>query len=492
MKTDWLELMLVLTLVIVLFSSVNADPTFSRVYSGFDPYGIHVAIAANGGFFISCIVCPDRFQGVMWLLKTDDDGNILWSRPFFESNTKYRDFESGAYILSTPDGGCLITGQGEPRATGKDTEVCLVKVDSNGVIMWEQIIGDDDEHVYTVSGIAGSDNGCLLAISQKYQNSFFVMYDQEGNEIWRTEYIGEEYYIEAVTATNDGRFLAIVENIYGSNFWMMKMDGSGHMEFFPDSLNVLINDVTCVRQTDDGGYVICGKTDSYDAFLMRTDEQGSELWRYTSGIDGIDRATWVEPTKKGMFALTGLEKVGDVYDGWLALIDDAGEMQWKRYYSFPGYDQISCVCPTDDGGFILCGKTGDSYENRGVWLLKTDSEGLVNGSEDGYISITECIEVFTQPLGWVVSCEVTEDSGSAEINAETLDRELGIETGYLWIPEWHSLSGYEGWLVYLGPFWWLNDPELERVSEEILELYPDAYLIFVGSEPERSTLPLLE
>lgn len=216
---------------------------------------------------------------------------------------------------------------------------------------------------------------------------------------------------------------------------------------------------------------------------------GSELWRYTSGVEGIDRATWIEPTGSGMFALTGLEKVGDEYDGWLALLDDTGKMRWKRFYGFPGFDLIECVYPTDDGGFMLCGTTG-SYENGGVWFLRTNGDGFVTGYEDGYPAITECIEVFTEPLGWGISCEATEDAGSAEMHSVTLAQELGIETGYLWIPDWSSLSEYEGWLVYAGPFLWLEDPEFKKIAEEIRVLYPEAYLIYVGSEPERTTMPL--
>lgn len=484
------------TVIILSFpSSASADLTFSRTYSGWDVSGVQ-AVSAQNGYYISCIDRQNSYFGIMWLIRTNAEGNILWSRPFYESNTSSRDFESGGYILPTADGGCLISGYSEPRATGIDTDVCLVKVDSTGAIVWEQIFGENDDNVYSITGLAGSTRGYLLAFSHPYTDAFFVMYDQTGNMLWQSEYLNEEYYIEALTADNDDGFLAMGKDGYGQESWILKIDNTGQLEYIKLPENTQIQYTSCVGTTEDGGYVICGRTEDSDAFLTRMDYRGNPLWNYTSEFQGTDRATCVEITVDGMIALAGLEKSGDgdddenddEYSGWLALLDHSG-LQWKRNYTFEGFSIIESVRQIPGGGFILCGTT--TLQGSGsAWLLRTDEYGLVTGSEEGYPEINENTVVFREPLGWIVSCEVLHDSASAEHRATELQQSTDIETGILWIPDWQSLPGFQGWLVFAGPYYWLEDPDLQRVTEDLLEVYPDAYLIFAGSEFEQNTFPL--
>ena len=90
-------------------------------------------------------------------------------------------------------------------------------------------------------------------------------------------------------------------------------------------------------------------------------------------------------------------------------------------------------------------------------------------------------------LGWVVACEVFDNQFTASALAEELAILTNAETGILWIPDWPTLSGYSGWLAYLGPF-----EESVRASEAACLLiwkYPDVYAINVGSAGGRSTAP---
>lgn len=478
-----------ITVIILSFPCyASADLTFSRTYSGSDASGVQ-AVSGQNGYYISCIDCPNSYFGIMWLIRTDTEGNILWSRPFYESNTGSRDIESGGYILPTADGGCLISGYSEPRASGSDTDVCLVKVDSTGVIVWEQVFGENDDSVYLTTGLAGSTSGCLLAFNHRDIDAFFVMYDQAGNMLWQSEYFNDECYIEALSADNDDGFLAILKDIYGHENWILRIDNTGQLEYIKLPESTQFQYTTCVAATEDSGYVVCGRTEDSDAFLTRMDHRGNLLWGYTSEFEGIDRVTCVEVTADGMIALAGLEKSDDgEYSGWLALLDHTG-VQWKRNYTFAGFSIIESVRQIPGGGFILCGTT-TLEGSRSAWLLQTDESGLVTGSEPGYQEINENTVVFREPLGWIVSCEVLPDSVSAEHRATELQQSTDIETGILWIPDWQSLSGFQGWLVYAGPYSWLADPDLQRAGEDLLELYPDAYLIFAGSEFERNTLPL--
>lgn len=400
MRRVWLRYVpfFISALLSVLSSTSMANDTFSRTFSGYDPRGVQAVSTDDGGFFVSSIVRSDLYFGNIWLIRTDHAGEILWDLPILP-NSGDRDYESGGYILPAPDGSCIITGYSEPRATGENTDIFLVKVTADGEIQWQKIIGEDSDNVYRVEAISGSEAGIVMAVCQPYNSSLFVMYDQSGNELWRTKLLESESYsiFEAVTATRDGGLLAVATDEYRDERWLIHVDAYGEMEWLSVSPNQLIGSVVSVVEAVDGGYAFCGRARDSGTFVIRTDEAGNILWSYAPGISLTAQATCVEATDNGMFALTGREGCDGDIRGWLALLDDTGEIQWKHNYDYAGEDIIESVSQTPDGGFVLCGTTG-VHENGGVWLLRTDNEGQITGSEAGYPAITECTEVFAESI----------------------------------------------------------------------------------------------
>jgi hypothetical protein len=66
----------------------------------------------------------------------------------------------------------------------------------------------------------------------------------------------------------------------------------------------------------------------------------------------------------------------------------------------------------------------------------------------------------------------------------------GFEPDLVWIPEWPSLSGYEGWLACLIPEG-LDEPGWEQKAAAVLEECPDAYLVWLGMDGEGMRRELL-
>ena len=82
--------------------------------------------------------------------------------------------------------------------------------------------------------------------------------------------------------------------------------------------------------------------------------------------------------------------------------------------------------------------------------------------------------------GWVVSCRVVEDENLALREMSLLDS-LGYECGVLWMADWPSLGGYEGWMIYAGPV--ASREEAEQVSFGLLWKFPDAMGVLVHQYP---------
>jgi hypothetical protein len=94
----------------------------------------------DGGFII---VGETDFYGNgfsdIYLVKTDSTGSVMWTRTF--GGPVYLDGEVGYAVRQCIDGGFIITGySGANTATGVD--VCLVRTDSSGNMLWTKSYGE--------------------------------------------------------------------------------------------------------------------------------------------------------------------------------------------------------------------------------------------------------------------------------------------------------------------------------------------------------------
>ena len=138
-----------------------------------------------------------------------------------------------------------------------------------------------------------------------------------------------------------------------------------------------------VVQTMDGGYAICGSTNSFgagnnDVFLVRTDPLGNELWQKTFGSNEDETALTIIETLDNGFLLAGWNgiAVNNSTDILLIRTDSSGNKLWEQHYGGNGRETAYAVTATADGHFILAGDT-TSLGNGGddCYLLKVDDNG---------------------------------------------------------------------------------------------------------------------
>jgi len=135
-----------------------------------------------------------------------------------------------------------------------------------------------------------------------------------------------------------------------------------------------------VKQTNDGGYIFTGDTQSYgeygttDAWLCKTDAYGNVLWNYAFGEPGFENmdVSWdVVLVSDGGYAFSGKTASYNVegdFEIWLVKTDENGIEEWNKTY---GRGSGYSLHQTQDGGYII---GGDRGYGRGS-LLRTDSNG---------------------------------------------------------------------------------------------------------------------
>src|SRR3990172_5799029 len=102
-------------------------------------------------------------DGDVYLIKTDANGDTLWTKTYGGNGT-----DGGTYVEQTTDGGYIIAGVADSCCSGVAGNVILIKTDSNGDTLWTRTyVGINTEQAY--SALQTSDGGYIIT---GWTNSF--------------------------------------------------------------------------------------------------------------------------------------------------------------------------------------------------------------------------------------------------------------------------------------------------------------------------------
>ena len=214
------------------------------------------------------------------LMKMNRDGDTLWTRTYGGAAD-----DGLLSILSLPDGGFLLTGY--TNSLGAGAFDCLViRTDELGDTLWTRTYGGPDDE--TGWSADTTDDSCFViggvlthGIPPSGSAQFFLVKVQgDGDTVWTRTIDG---------ATSDSRF--------------------------------------SVRHTGDGGFAFVGTTPTSgreeDALLVKTDRWGEAQWRRTFGTQSFDKGSSVQQCQDGGFIVAGMVSE-NTYDAYLVKTDEQG------------------------------------------------------------------------------------------------------------------------------------------------------------------------
>lgn len=268
---------------------------------------------------------------------------------------------------------------------------------------------------------------------------------------WQKAFGGTAFeYGMDVQQTNDGGYVMagfatsangdLTVNKGGRDFWVVKTDASRTIQW-QISLGGSNDDAaSMVKQTIDGGFIVCGTTSSADGdvtgyhgggsdyWVVKLSSTGTVLWKKTIGGTGDDIATSLdtEPTQTYLIAGLTSSNDGDVsgnhgnYDVFVVRLDNNGNIIYQQCFGGTGSDADPKIKGTFDGGFMFVASTsssdGDVSINHGAydyWLVRVNNQNYItmNRTYGGLVDDQPYDVIQTMDGGYAIAGSANSNDG---------------------------------------------------------------------------------
>ncbi len=307
----------------------------------------------------------------VWLVKLDSLGNNTGQKCLGGTSV-----EIGYSIDITFDNGYIIAGytysnDGDVSGNNGSGDFWLVKLDSNGTILWQKCLGGSAE-----------------------ERAYYV---QQTNDYG--------IVVTGYTYSNDGD---VIGNHGNMDAWVVKLDSSGTVLWEKCLGGTSEEGANYIKQTNDNGYIVTGWTYSNDGdvsgnngnadfWVVKLDSTGILQWQNCLGGSIQENATSVIQTNDDGYVAIGYgcSNDGDLYGNngtaelWIVKLDSYGNLKWNKRYGGSAQEEPMCIQSTKDYNFIIASSTnsinGDVIGNHGLYiydfwvvkLLSTSLSGLI-------------------------------------------------------------------------------------------------------------------
>ena len=343
--------------------------------------------------------------------------------------------DDGEAIIPTSDGGYIMTGSvGGPggnvvgyHGNPEVGDCWVIKLSSTGTLQWQVCLGGDD-----------------------YDDGSVVLQTSDGG-----------YLVGGQSATPAGNGNVTSTNHGGTDFWVVKLNGTGVIQWENSYGGELNEYLYGMQPTPDGGYVLAGCTQSVggqvsgnhggqDYWVVKINSTGTLQWQKCLGGSNDDFAYGVAVCADGTLIVNGYTTSNDgnvtgyhgAEDMWVVKLDAGGNVLWQHCLGGSGQDVGWAVVATADGGCVAAGyaqsSDGDVVGNHGVgdmWAVSLSSstgairwQGCYGGSSNefayniaatadgGYLLAgstnsndgeVTCYDADSYQMGWVVKTNGT-------------------------------------------------------------------------------------
>jgi len=305
---------LIVSLVCLNTIAMTPEMDFDVVIGGKGPdRGVSVQQTRDNGYIV--IGFTSSFgsgEEDIYLVRVNSVGDMVWTRTYGGPNS-----EMGWSILEISDGYLLAGFTNSTGAGGFD--FYLLKTDCDGQLLWSKTFGGTgDDRCWSV--IETADCGYLLAgettsFGAGEEDVYIVKTNAHGDSLWSSFYgggRGDRCF--SVAATGDKGFILSGQSYsYGEgdrDGYVTRTDESGN-ELWSRTFGGSESDVShSIIRTSDDAFLITGYTTSFakggdDPYIIKIDAKGDTLWTHVIPMEGVNHTISADETPDRGFFLGG-------------------------------------------------------------------------------------------------------------------------------------------------------------------------------------------
>ena len=258
----------------------------------------------------------------------------------------------------------------------------------NGIpIKWIQTyeISNNNELNESWKVIKSSDGGFIIAGASDYKG-LLIKTDANGLEEWHNTYENSTSLYSVIESSNGG-YVSVgyyeCDTLPGCypNMYILKTDFSGNIEWEKSDGNGENNDwARDVIQTQDGNYVITGtwNDDGWNskACLRKYSNNGELIWNKTYSSSTANEGNSLLEDSNGDIVFVGYsgEQHG-AYKHFMVKTDSNGSQLWKKKTQSVGDALLYGVCQSPTGGYVAAGFCNSWRSNL---IIERNSDGNID------------------------------------------------------------------------------------------------------------------
>jgi hypothetical protein len=266
-----------------------------------------------------------------WLIKIDSNGDSLWSKTYGGNQ-----YEFGYYFDKTNDNGLILVGTTSSYGNGGTqygTDIWIVKTNEDGDSLWSKTYGTGSDEYCQYINEDSDGNFIIIANTESFDNGddniWLLKTNANGDSLWSKTYGGiNNDYSSAVFEIDNGGYLIIgstrsfdngedCENPPCSDVWLIGVDANGDSLWSKTFGGAGAEYPYHAVKTNDDGYILVGGNqsslfDNQDLWLIKlwnkpkliiteimqnpsgvSDAYGEWFELYNTGEDTIDISGWV-------------------------------------------------------------------------------------------------------------------------------------------------------------------------------------------------------
>ncbi|MHA1427922.1 MAG: SBBP repeat-containing protein [Candidatus Helarchaeota archaeon] len=369
----------------------SGNEEWLRIWGGSnDDEGYGIVVDKDDNLYITGATWSFGSGGDIFIVKYNYNGILLWNSTWGGNN-----YECGQGLAVDGSNNVYLAGFDGSWSVGPYNAV-LLKYDSEGNYCWYRSWGDQNNNDVGTSVAIDCNNNCYLSgyTNQSgvgYYNAFLVKYKfefthlQEWIVTWGSSDFDYAYsvsvdaykkiymvgYTDSYGAGSNDVFLVKLDSL-GNQIWNLTWGGSG------DEIGESVT-IDAYNNCYLAGLTYSFSAGGRDAFLIKYDLDGNQLWNRTWGGSGDDVAVCMTVDKKNNSYITGLTNssgAGD-YDIFIVAYNSSGIQLWNRTWGGPEFEMAQNIAIDDNDNIYITGVT-QSFGTASSWdvvLIKYDPAG---------------------------------------------------------------------------------------------------------------------